>query len=153
MKLTLRGSNSRVSHSELKYATKFMSSLIMSPNLIKRLSITIQMSNKDPTIHALCEWMDDNYSPREFRILLNGTINRKQQLLALAHELVHVKQYAKNELRDTLRGPTNVRWKKEYVDDTRIHYYDLPWEIEAHGRETGMYLRYLDHTKKMGLEF
>src|SRR6185312_15624526 len=97
-----------------------------------------------------CLWIDNNDSPREFHIRINSTLRKKRQLMALAHELVHMKQFAKNEMRDMIRGPLvswNTKWKKDYVNEKKIHYYDLPWEIEAHGREYGMYVRYLDHLK------
>ena len=100
-----------------------------------------------------CIWLDDNSHPREFKIRVNAKQNRKSQLTAIAHELVHVKQYAINDLRDMIRGPTNVKWKKEYVHESKMHYFDLPWEIEAYGRESGMYLRYMEHKKLEKLMF
>jgi hypothetical protein len=42
----------------------------------------------------------------------------------LAHEMVHVKQFAKDEL-----DPALTRWKKK--DHSRTEYWDQPWEKEA----------------------
>jgi hypothetical protein len=64
---------------------------------------------------------------------------------AIAHEMVHVKQYVLRELVDT-DGP-NVYWKGELYKDSSSAtedeaYWNSPWEIEAYGRERGMnYLR------------
>ena len=46
----------------------------------------------------------------------------------LGHELVHVKQYLKGELKDI--SALEQRWKGE--SHISIDYYDLPWEIEAY---------------------
>ena len=72
--------------------------------------------------------------------------------MALAHELVHVKQYSLNEMHDMSRTP-NTKWKKVTVNEIKTHYFDLPWEIEARGREEGMYVRYLEHLKKERITF
>jgi hypothetical protein len=88
----------------------------------------------------------DNHRPREFKICINSKLCRKKQLLALAHEIVHVKQWSKGEMQDTMRGPSHIKWKAEYIPET-VHYYDLPWEVEAHGRELGMWVRYTEHLR------
>ena len=33
---------------------------------------------------------------------------------------------------------------------TKIDYWDLPWEIEAHGREVGLFVRYCEANKLGG---
>jgi len=55
--------------------------------------------------------------------------------------MVHVKQYARGELRENY-GVGKHLWKGAWVN-SNIDYYDLPWEIEAHGRETGLFIRYI----------
>jgi hypothetical protein len=50
-------------------------------------------------------------------------------------------------MQDTIRGPSHIKWKTEYIPET-VHYYDLPWEIEAHGRELGMWVRYTEHLRR-----
>lgn len=76
-----------------------------------------------------CTWEGSSKSPRDFIIRLDGNLPKDELLLTLAHELVHVKQYAKNELKQfcNLRG---YRFKNDlYPLD---YAYSLrPWEIEA----------------------
>jgi len=87
---------------------------------------------------ANCIWEDQHYRPFDFTIQIDP--NQKIQLLlnSLAHELVHVKQWAKGEFYQ-LQRETNVykfngqRWNTDKVD-----YWDTPWEIEAHGRAIGL---------------
>jgi len=65
----------------------------------------------------------------------------KNLLIDLGHELVHVKQYLNNEIFDYKDG--GVRYKGVIFDDSYYKdeesYYDSPWEIEAYGREYGLY--------------
>lgn len=159
MRIYLRNRSPVLSQKEAKYSTSFMASLIMSRQLIENLTIYIEFTENcvdadtGQQIQGDVIWLDDNAYPREFKIRINKTTRKKKQLLALAHEIVHVKQYALNEMKDTVRGPSNVKWKKEYVHENKIDYFDLPWEIEAYGRENGMYIRYLEHKRKEKLAF
>jgi hypothetical protein len=54
-----------------------------------------------------------------------------QELIAtIVHEMIHVKQYARKELRN-VNGRT--MWKtKDYSD---VNYMDTPWEKEAYKLE------------------
>jgi hypothetical protein len=61
--------------------------------------------------------------------------------------MVHVKQYAKGELKDYLRV-NKCKWKGKIIDSDAVDYWDHPWEIEAHGREKGLYVKYLESLKK-----
>lgn len=69
-------------------------------------------------------------------------IRLKNIFLNLAHELTHTKQYMTGELYDYVDGRTS-RWRKEryIIEDPDCHreYYDSPWEIEAFGREWGLF--------------
>ena len=74
----------------------------------------------------------------------------KNMLVDLGHELVHVKQYLNNEIFDYRNG--DVRHKgivfgSEYQDNEEL-YYDSPWEIEAYGREWGLYRMFCNHLKQ-----
>ena len=80
---------------------------------------------------------DDRKSPRDFLITVTNKFSTLRTLVIIAHEMVHVKQYAKREL--TTCGKTNLsKWIGIPVDDEKMSYWDLPWEIEAHGREKGL---------------
>jgi len=57
--------------------------------------------------------------------------------------MVHVKQYAKGELKDYVRM-NKTKWRDEIIESDELDYWDQPWEIEAHGRERGLYFRFLN---------
>jgi hypothetical protein len=74
----------------------------------------------------------------------------KNILVDLGHELVHVKQYLNNEVFDYKDG--SVRYKgmvfdgSYYVDEEC--YFESPWEIEAYGREWGLYRMFCSKMKE-----
>lgn len=157
MKVYVRGPNSKVTAEEYKYATEWMSALLMSTQLCNNLKITIA-AEEEKGLRGSAEPVMDEYAiegswlPRTFRICINPNLSRRTQLLTLAHELVHVKQYAKGELKDT-RYPDVTKWNKQLISDCDTEYWDLPWEIEANGREYGMYRRYCDHLLESKTKF
>jgi hypothetical protein len=71
----------------------------------------------------------------------------------LGHEMVHVKQHSKNELQNghvvAARGGLKIYskwmgeiWKPKGKEDA---YFDAPWEIEAYGREVGLYAKWVQY--------
>lgn len=65
----------------------------------------------------------------EYEVDLKRSLKMRELLVTLAHEMVHVKQYELNEIKD---------------DNKDCDYWDLPHEIEAHGRETGLFIRWAE---------
>ena len=72
---------------------------------------------------------------------MDSAVSLRNLLINLAHEMVHVKQWAKGEMYEYSRTPSLVRFKKSVYDMNDIDYYDYPWEIEAFGRQEGLFLR------------
>ena len=103
------------------------------------LEITVFFTDlkKTDNCKGMCEWMDDSLRPREFHIYIDKRLSLKEQLRTLAHELVHVKQYVKNEMYDYVRSDfERVRWKNDVVDVNDVKYRDHPWEREAYALQT-----------------
>jgi hypothetical protein len=90
----------------------------------------------------------DTSRPRDFEIEVNKDLTMRTLLETVAHELVHVKQYARKELFETSVG--KHRWLNEWYDEGTTSYWDLPWEIEAHGRETGLFVRWAQNNGHTG---
>ena len=62
-------------------------------------------------------------------------------LKTLAHEIVHVKQYVMGELK--WRDAGLVYKGINHDPKNLMEYYDLPYEIEAYGREKGLLAGFL----------
>ena len=77
-------------------------------------------------------------------------IRLKNLLVNLGHELVHVKQYLNGEVFDYVSG--DVRYKGAIFEAAWLEneeaYYDSPWEIEAYGREWGLYSLFVRKLKE-----
>lgn len=149
MQIYTTGKSVKLSRRELRYAVNWMGNLIL-----KRLadSITVTISYEPlKDLKGTAELLDKIHSPRKFKIRLDPRLSRSSQLKTLAHELVHVKQYARNELKDYPNRAS--KWKDKVVHEENTHYYDLPWEIEATGMEFGVYMRYIEHLDRSGLNF
>lgn len=70
----------------------------------------------------------------EYIIFLKPDITVQELCQTLAHEMVHVKQYAKGQLQVKNLG---VKWcGKMYKYSDNISYVNRPWEIEAMKKET-----------------
>lgn len=67
---------------------------------------------------------------REFTITIRKGLPIQELIGTLVHEMIHVKQYARKELRN-INGQT--LWKKS--DFTGVDYADAPWEKEAYELE------------------
>jgi hypothetical protein len=64
--------------------------------------------------------------PREFVIEVCREQTERELTMTLAHEMIHVKQYAYGELNEEM-----TKWKGQTVCPRSIEYDNQPWEIEA----------------------
>ena len=63
--------------------------------------------------------------------------------IALAHEMVHLKQLATGELKDKKLKAKYIRvWRGEIYEDD-ISYWDHPWEFEAYGLQDSLVAKFL----------
>lgn len=92
---------------------------------------------------ADCIWDDDEDLPREFEIRLDADLTIMAMLRCLAHECVHVAQYASGKMKDT-NSIQVTKWNGKKIDRRGIDYFDLPWELEAYGQETGLMDRFIN---------
>ena len=105
---------------------------------MRTLDITVRLCKPQGAMGYCLETDND----RTFEIELDKTQSMRNLLETLAHEMVHVKQYARREL-----NPKVDCWMGKTYNPKKVSYWDLPWEIEAHGRETGLFVRYCEANK------
>lgn len=87
------------------------------------ISVIIKKMPKNEDAIGWCNMLDTN---REFEIEVSKDLSLRDFVTTICHEMVHVKQYARNEMTDT-----GMRWKSKRVPE-KTKYYDLPWEKEAY---------------------
>jgi hypothetical protein len=93
-------------------------------------------------VFGWCNVEDCNYRPRAFLIEMHNFMTVENYTKTLFHELWHVYQHVKGNLRD--KGSKRL-WKG--IDCTEIDYENQPWEIEADQMESILYLEYLTDTQ------
>lgn len=143
------GKPSHVPISIIKKAANFYGKYLLGSKLFNNIDLTIEFEKfeKNNYDYAYCDWTDDNHCTREFTITIDSKLNKKETLLALAHEMVHLKQYAKGEMKDIFRPAKMTKWLGEKYLTDEIDYWEQPWEIEAYGREKGLYFKFLAYLK------
>lgn len=116
---------------------------MLGPRLSRNVSVTIHIVpperiNEDRLYGLTDVHEDDDWNrPRNFKITITSKYGIMRSLMILAHEMVHVKQHARQEL--AFCGRTGLpKWHGVRIDEPDQDYWDLPWEIEAHGREKGL---------------
>jgi len=117
----------------------------LMPRMAPKLSIEFCFVTnlfKREGVFGDCGYYEGDEVPRDFVIRLDAGIDEIDLLKTVAHEMVHVKQIARNELKELVRSPYFRFHKEYYHKDT--DYFDKPWEIEAHGREEGLVVRWLE---------
>lgn len=84
----------------------------------------------------------DTENLNTFEVSLDKGMSLRKKLLSVAHEMVHVKQFTRKELQHTQW--VNIQtWKGKRYDINKI-YWELPWEIEAYGREVGLFNQWIE---------
>ena len=127
-----------------KYQQKYTKSMIefcVSKLMPRKKDLEINLHIKDLKGLALgYAWPEDICSyPKEFNIEIDSKQKLRDLLVTLAHEMVHVKQYARAEL-------TEGTWQGKLINPNQS-YWDRGYEIEAHGREYGLFVRWAEANK------
>ena len=148
MYLRTRGKPKKIPLKLVKDAVKWYGRRLLSDRIYNDIEILLEF---DPTLakdnlYGCCDWNDTSFRSRDFTVSLDPNLGKRNMLIVLAHEMVHVKQYAKGEMKDFVYG-NRVKFKGSIINDNIVEYWDQPWEIEAHGKEKGLYLRFLEHEK------
>ena len=127
---------------KIKSAIDFFATELFTPQMKRHVEIRVRQRDLG-TWHGFASIEDYNSlgQPRSFVIELHKNDNEAEKLKTLAHELVHVRQYVRNELNDEMNT-----WKGRKIDSDSIPYDDQPWEVEANELGELLYERYTNKT-------
>lgn len=122
----------------VRRAALFYASELMSKKVLENVYLRIKFSDKIAAFgYAEIIGYNDSRKAREFEIELHSGIGARNILKTLAHEMTHIKQYVYSETNESL-----TRWKGLRLNPDNIDYWEQPWEIEAHGMETGLFQKF-----------
>ena len=127
----------------------------LGPRLARAVAVKILLIHdlkKNEGVLGDCAVLIDSdiYCPREFEIRIDTNNTPYSRMLALSHEIIHVKQYAKNELYDYSQDKF-ARFHKRRIDYSKIPYRKQPWEKEAYARERPLLFSWADATNSRHL--
>ena len=142
-----------------------LSNLIPSKRLRDNIEINIHLKHHSNEGEAMLNEDTNRYRPRSFRVILDhhrmktNEITGEERtdmewfaeiLKTLAHEIVHVKQYALGELKWRDAGLLYKGVNHEAM--SLMESFELPYEIEAYGREKGLLYGFLKVWKNIETE-
>lgn len=156
----------------IKQFSRFVLDKFVRRGIQRKCKIHIKVSTPDEVAEtdvldlkeykAWCTYdsVDEN-GTKKFTIVTNAKrmskgakkpeIRLKNLLVDLGHELVHVKQYLNGELRDYVDGSYKFLGQKyDPIPDGKENmecYFNSPAEIEAYGREWGLYVLFANKLK------
>ena len=113
------------------------------------LEINLVDTLKETNFIGEVMWEDDNIRPRIFSMDLCNHITDRRLLRVLAHEIVHIRQYVRGDMKDYVRSAAYSKWKNKLIQimgKGSVSYYDYPWEIEARREEGKILKAYCDET-------
>lgn len=153
MKVYVRGAKrSSLTYNQIRRAAEFYAERLgMTQRLRDKITLFIKIEREQFGFAGLCSWLDDYIGPKEFEIQILDQ-GKHETLRTLAHEIVHVKQYAKGQLRDLISQQDMVVWngaRKKLADDTE-DYMSQPWEAEAFSMEDKLKNAFVYQEKKHG---
>ena len=112
---------------------------LLHPRTVEVLDIIVEMKDLG---HAdgYCGWEDSNINPRSFTIELDKKLAGSELIKTIAHEMVHLKQFAKGELKERFKPTYCHIWHGDIVDVGLDNFYEVPWEVEAREMEEDLFL-------------
>lgn len=149
MQVLVRGHRSKRFKDFLARSVEFYCGLLLPKNKANNLFVEIVLKKKlddDSDGYCIDHGKDGKY--RDFEIEVSKGKSVRDTLQTIAHETVHLKQFVMGELKDGMVPATTSVWKGRVVNEIKTNYWDLPWEIEAFGREKGLYHRFILNEKK-----
>ena len=147
MKITIAGGTPEQQEMCLDFAHHATLSLC-GPRLYRVLDVELSIEENLGHL-GNAHSVDAERWPRYFEVDVEAALHKRPQLQVLAHELVHVKQYARGELRQLQRGGYSWQGRRysKITPDQEIwskEYNRLPWEIEARGMEETLFIEWCE---------
>jgi len=104
--------------------------------------LEIEVNVTKSTADGFCEYSDTNFSPKSFILEINKDLEGEELTKTVIHEMVHVKQYVKGQLKERYNPVHHHLWHKEMIIVNDDNFYSVPWEVEARELEQILFERY-----------
>ena len=137
-----------LTHSGYNYSRRRCESIVtwFVDKYIPNHKISINVDHKGLLRESVFGWawvVPPDHRPREFEIEIHNRLSPALYTETLLHELWHVYQHVKGDLKDRYGKRC---WKG--VDHSKIDYENQPWEKEAVKMEQILYRKYKSFSAK-----
>jgi hypothetical protein len=128
-----------LSKTELVSAKNYFAEILLSSQMLNFVNIDVKIvSGNAPSGLCIIDEYNNQNKPRSFTIEINKNQSKLEILNAVAHEMVHVKQYVYGELNEQMSS-----WLGQKIDCDEVDYFEQPWEVEAYNLEAFLTVMYL----------
>ncbi|MHC2990473.1 hypothetical protein OB13_02325 [Pontibacter sp. HJ8] len=121
-------SSSKNAEAIKKHAEVYLAHLGVQENIHLVITLSSNMSETLPGITIPLPSPQPGIE-QKFMVLINANLDKAARKLVLAHEMIHVKQYAKKELVVDVEG---VTWMGKKIHYSPAKNLRMPWEKEAY---------------------
>jgi len=134
--MILQGKYTKTQASALEY----FATQLLTPQLKSHIIINVKFIKNLPVCgFTEVDGHNSKGKPREFTLEIQKGMPEKDTIETLAHEMVHVKQYAYGEIDEQ-----GTKWLSRKLDHDSVPYHKRPWEKEAYQAEERLYKEWLN---------
>jgi len=150
--ISVIGCRNRQFTKEVKHAAAFMLEQELGKRLFSNVFVRVDVVSgllQSDGVYGDVQWDDDEnfMRPREYTIRIHREHDSSKEFYStLAHEIIHVRQWAKNEMYEFQRG-SGTRFRGKIYDSDNMHEDDYPWEKEAYAKQQKLCDSYLAEYK------
>ena len=145
MEINVYGASNKLENYVISAVEFAMAKFFDVKDLDKYISVDVDFTDLDVEGHCI------DAGDGEFSIEIKKDLPMREKMIVLMHELVHMKQHIAGELefggiiigKDGLKCKTTT-WMGAEFDEEGTDYFDRPWEIEAFGRQLGLFIRWVE---------
>ena len=146
--ISIRGVKDPAKRALIRKATTWMLDELVGKRIWLEVNVQFLDLWTSTRSYGDCEWVGDEFPSREFNVRVDQIqVPLLKQLNTLAHELIHVKQYAKGELYEYVRN-NHTRFRNEIHENGHLNESTKsPWEQEAYKNQKKLTRRFLKENR------
>ena len=145
MLVTYYGKSDHISKQETSEVVRFFADILLSKKMQNNLKIRVSFNKRNTKgLYGYAAWKKNNLRPRNFTLALDPDNTREEMLITIAHEMVHIEQYASGKLKEYVRSG-NIHWMGKAHPDCKMVKNTSPWERDARRKEKLLYIKYVEH--------
>jgi hypothetical protein len=138
MEINVDGASNKLENYTIN-AVEFVMSKFFNPDELEYISVEVNFTDDCDDEGGCAGDIDDG----DFLIEVKKDLPMREKMITLMHELVHMKQHISLEMKYDISNDETT-WQDKKFLNCYIDYWDRPWEIEAHGRQLGLFIRWVE---------